>query len=131
MNFRELLKKKRISIKELSIRTSIPYSTVNDIVNERIAIENVRFGYVISICDALDISIVELQQISGREKRILDYWLRIKGKKYYLSSEDKKEDIYLCKVNRENDKYIHEIALWKAEEIKEEELFNQWKPCST
>ena len=68
MNFRELLKKKRISIKELSIRTSIPYSTVNDIVNERIAIENVRFGYVISICDALDISIVELQQISGREK---------------------------------------------------------------
>lgn len=131
MNFRELLKKKRISIKELSIRTSIPYSTVNDIVNERIAIENVRFGYVISICDALDISIVELQQISGREKCILDYWLRIKGKKYYLSSEDKKEDIYLCKVNRENDKYIHEIALWKAEEIKEEELFNQWKPCST
>ena len=131
MNFRELLKKKRISIKELSIRTSIPYSTVNDIVNERIAIENVRFGYVISICDALDISIVELQQISGREKRILDYWLRIKGKKYYLSSEDKKEDIYLCKVNQENDKYIHEIALWKAEEIKEEELFNQWNTCST
>ena len=122
---------KNMTIKELSNRTSIPYSTVNDIVNERIELNNVRFGYVVSICDVLGITIAELQDITKQEQRILDYWLKIKGKKYYLSSNDNKDDIYLCKVNSNNDKYIKEIALWTAEEMKEEEVFDQWKPYST
>ena len=46
MELKNFLKKEGISVKSLSNKTKIPYSTLNDLINGKTDIDNMRFGFV-------------------------------------------------------------------------------------
>ncbi len=124
---KDVLKENKYSISCLSRKTGIPYSTLNDIVNEKISLSGVRFGYVVLLSDALKISLEELRKMSENDKE--ESWEIItKSKKYFLKRLDKPQDelIYLCKANNANREFIHTIAKWKYGHLKNNERFEEW-----
>ncbi|MCR4605842.1 MAG: helix-turn-helix transcriptional regulator, partial [Eubacterium sp.] len=59
---KEYLKQHNISIYNLSKQTGIPYSTLNDIINRKTDIDNVRFGHIKALSSFLGLS---LDQFAG------------------------------------------------------------------
>lgn len=60
MNIKEYLRENHISVREMSVITSIPYSTLNDIVNRRVNLEECQYRTLKKIAAFLKISIEEL-----------------------------------------------------------------------
>ena len=50
---KEYLQKNNISVYKLSKKSDVPYSTLNDLVNLKLPVENIRAGQLKSIADAL------------------------------------------------------------------------------
>lgn len=122
---KEYCRKKHISISRLSELTGIPYSTLNDIVNGKTDMDNVRYGYVKSIAKALNISLDELEGLMGGYRAInCDYMITVRNKSYYLEFEGRKT--YLCKVNELNSYYIDELARWQYDMQKQEKMLSEW-----
>ena len=122
-----IIKNKGMSVRKLSIITDIPYSTLNDIVNDKVNMDNVRFGYVRKLADALDIDIGELageSDIIDSEKR---YKISVYNKSYYLVSAQIKTPVYLCKVTSLSSRYIRDIAEWEYEDYTTEKELGSWR----
>ena len=60
MNIKAYLKERHISVREMSFITSIPYSTLNDIVNEKVNLEECQYKTLKKIAAFLKISIDDL-----------------------------------------------------------------------
>lgn len=60
MNIRVYLKENHISIREMAAITSIPYSTLNDIVNEKVNLEECQYKTLKKIAVFLKVSIDDL-----------------------------------------------------------------------
>ena len=58
---KQYLKQKNLSIYKLAALSGIPYSTLNDIVNHKVDIANIRAGIVFKLANILNISIKLLQ----------------------------------------------------------------------
>ena len=112
-----------ISIYSISKSSGISYSTLNDIVNCKVEIANVKAGIVYSLAKILGISMDTLFElcksdiIVRSERYNIDGFVSRKNKKYYLRFEYKhKEYEYeLCPVKREASVFIDSIALWELE----------------
>ncbi len=124
MNLKELCKQNKKSITALAAQCELPYSTVNDIVNGRIALENVAFGKCYKISRALGISMEDMAEYSISPGTIhLDEGadIIVRKQQYYLQYQGK--HYYICKVTLDSTPYIEEMALWKMQEIqKKQEL---------
>lgn len=57
---KEYLQKNNISVYKLSKKSDVPYSTLNDLVNLKLPVENIRAGQLKSIADALDVEMDEI-----------------------------------------------------------------------
>ena len=60
---KELLRQKNISIYKLAAISGIPYSTLNDIVNHKVDISNIRAGIGFKLANILNISMDELYKL--------------------------------------------------------------------
>ena len=125
-----------ISVYALSKKSGIYYSTLNDIVNEKVDIFNVKSGILYSMGRALQLSMDQLYDICtdnnielyDENNRIYAYVIK-KNKTYYLKYTYKNIEYQheLCAIKKESTIFIKSIALWQLEkdlsEIKMEEAY--------
>ena len=120
---KEYLKTHSVSIYSISKRSGIPYSTLNDIVNCKVEIGNVKAGILYALAEALEISMDRLYELCRSDIVVRSEQYDINGvvskknKKFYLCFEyDHKEYEYeLCPVKKEASLFIYSIALWEME----------------
>lgn len=112
-----------LSIYHISKSSQISYSTLNDIVNGKVEIANVKAGILYSLAKALGISMDILYELCKddifvrSEKYNIDGLVRKRNKKYYLcfNYNHKEREYELCPVKREASLFIDSIALWEME----------------
>ena len=68
---KEYLQKNNISVYKLSKKSDVPYSTLNDLVNLKLPVENIRAGQLKSIAYALDVEMDELYNLCIYRKKAL------------------------------------------------------------
>lgn len=120
---KEYLNTHNISIYSLSKSSGISYSTLNDIVNCKVEITNVKAGILHSLAKTLGISMDALFELCKNdilvrsERCNADGFVEKKNKKYYLhfAYKDKEYEYELCPVKRESSMFINSIALWEME----------------
>lgn len=119
------LAEKKISTYSLAKRSRVPYSTLNDIVNGKVDITNVKSGILRALSAALYISMDELYDLCSERIEIYDAqndiygYVSKKNKIYYLKFQyDAIEyEQELCAIKRESSLFIRDIALWKMEQL--------------
>lgn len=120
---KELLEEKNISIYRLAKDINEPYSTMNDIVNGKVDIDDCKFSVVKKIAQYLQISLDELSSIGNNSFIVNAKDLNccgkvyVKSKQYYIKFEHKGEEyeLYLCNVNEGSRFYIKDIAKYELE----------------
>lgn len=120
---KDFLKERQISIYKLAQISGIPYSTLNDIVNYKVDIANIRAGYVFRLAEELHVSMDEFYGLCSNEIVVYSEKFSVKGrvciknKKYFLTFQyyDKKYEEELYPVKREATMFIHDIAMWQME----------------
>lgn len=120
---KEYLNMHNISIYSISKSSGISYSTLNDIVNCKVEIANVKAGIIHSLAKTLGISMDALFELCKNDivVRSESYdvygFVEKKNKKYYLRFEykNKKYQYEMCPVKREASMFINSIALWEME----------------
>ncbi len=115
---------------DLSKDAGIPYSTLNDIVNGKTALDSVSYGTVKKIASALKLSLDTLEELCRAQKGTdIGYRIHVKNKKYYVKTPTG-DDICLFKVNKTNTRYVTfaaECLMQNAENTKEqEEVDRKW-----
>lgn len=122
---KEYLKQKNISLYKLSKDTEISYSTINDLVNGVVSVENCRAKMLKRISAYLNMSMDELYDICLNsiyvESDKIDKPIRVtvKNKKYHIDFFYKDENIFIEQeypVNENTRMYIETIARWDVED---------------
>ena len=135
---KQYLQQKNLSIYKLAVLSGIPYSTLNDIVNHKIDIANIRAGIVFRLADILNITMDELYELCTKQITIyLEGYgakgiVNIKNKKYVLEFQyqNKKFTGELCPVKREATIFIESIARWQMEKmISDYEMEEMYELC--
>ena len=135
---KQYLKQKNLSIYKLAALSEIPYSTLNDIVNHKVDIANIRAGIVSKLANILNISMDELYELCINQITIYleDYsakgTVNIKNKKYMLEFQyqDKEFTKELCPVKKEATMFIESIARWQMEKmISDYEMEEMYELC--
>ena len=112
-----------ISIYSISKSSGIAYSTLNDIVNCKVEIDNVKAGILYALAKTLGISMDALYELCRddivvqSERYNINGFISKKNKKYYLRFKynHKEHEYELCPVKREASLFIDSIALWEME----------------
>ena len=120
---KEYLEMRNISIYSVSKRSKIPYSTLNDIINCKVEIANVKAGILHALAKSLGISMDALYElckdkiIVRSERYNVDGLVSKKNKKFFLCVEynHKEYEYELCPVKREASLFISSVALWEME----------------
>ena len=135
---KQYLKQKNISIYKLAALSEIPYSTLNDIVNHKVDIANIRAGIVFKLANILNISMDELYELCSNQIAIhLEEYstkglVNIKNKKYVLEFQYQNKEFTdeLCPVKKEATMFIESIARWKMEKlIADYEMEEMYELC--
>ncbi len=82
MNIKEYLNQNNISVRQMSLITAIPYSTLSDIVNERVKLEDCQYKTLKKIAVFLKVSIDDLvyqEEHFQTFRNNLHHELRLKG----------------------------------------------------
>ena len=122
---KDYLNLRKISIYSLSKQTNIPYSTLSDLCNNKVEINNCKLSIVMNIAKALNLTVEELYNISINKDSVIEIKkyntlanIRVRNKRYHVeySKNNKVIDIDLFKVNSINSKYVKDAASWLIEE---------------
>lgn len=122
---KDYLKQKKLSLYQVAKISGVPYSTLNDIVNHKVEIANVKAGILFRIAEAIEISMDELYELCIHQIVICpDGYsskgsVNIKNKTYVLAFEyqGRKFTYELCPVKKEATLFIESIALWQMEKL--------------
>lgn len=141
---KDYLKEKNISLYKLAKSTQISYSTLNDLANGVVSVENCRAKMLREISKYLNISMDELYDIClnsifvHSDKTDKPIRVTVKNKKYHIDFYYKDENILIEEeypVNENTRMYIDTIARWDVEDYIEDremedilnEIFNNEK----
>lgn len=121
---KDFLKKKGISIYALANDCKLPYSTVNDLCNHKVDVENCKAGILKKISDCLGITMDELYNLLIRCDTIyldeydLEAKITVKGKHYHseFTYDNTHIDLDICRVCESTAKFIRDFALWDTED---------------
>lgn len=120
---KDYLEKNNISIYSLSKDTEIAYSTLNDICNGKVDINNCKVGIIKKLAKYFNTSMDEMYNTCLNDKNIqIDLLTKAeiytKNKSYYVKFryDDKDANIRLCKVNSNSTSYLDTIAEWAIED---------------
>lgn len=121
-----------VSIYSLSKSTQIAYSTLNDICNGKVDIDNCKVSIIKKLSEFFNTTMDEMYKICFNDdnsvyiKRYGIYANIItKNKKYYVSFNYDNNNVVLkvCNVNKNNTDYIKTMAEWVSEDyITEKEM---------
>lgn len=137
IKLKQELAKRNISIYEISKNTGIPYSTMNDIVNEKIRIEGVKLGNAVKIAEYLNVTVEELYLYN--HDQTIDFTdqfgtthtgtLYAKNEYFYLnySFNGKEEMQEICPVNDNTTPFITDFAKWTLKKIINSDLLERWE----
>ncbi len=125
MTIKEYIKNKNLRISEISRSSGIPYTTVSEIVNGKLDIDRVQVGTALKIASACGVEFNELYEMckdTSSLPKIDDGLIRIKNKSYYLAYDigEHSGEMYLCKVNDTNTRYVKDMAEWSINDIKQD-----------
>ncbi|MBO5155436.1 MAG: helix-turn-helix transcriptional regulator [Eubacterium sp.] len=132
---KDFLAEKGISIYHAAKESGISYSTLNDIVNHKVDIANIKSGILHALASVLQISMDQLYDICSETIDVYDEeygiggYVSKKNKKYYLkfSYRNISYEYELCAIKQEATMFIKSIALWALEQhlsdIKMEEAY--------
>ena len=135
---KQYLQQKQLSIYKLSTLSGISYSTLNDIVNQKVDIANIRAGIVFKLAKILNISMDELYELCSNQVVIyLEGYatkgiVNIKNKKYVLEFQYQNKEFTneLCPVKKEATMFIESIARWQMEKlIRKHEMEEMYELC--
>ena len=135
---KEYLHENNLSIYKLSKISGIPYSTLNDIVNHKVDIANIRAGIVFKLGNALNLTMDELYKLCTSEILIEleDYSAKgrvnIRNKKYMLEFLYRNKTFVdeLCPVKKEASMFIETIAKWQMQKmISDYEMEEAYELC--
>lgn len=134
---KEYLKNHGISIYALAKRSAVPYSTLNDLANGKVSIDNCKVGILKSLSCTLGLSMEELYEkcLGGDQMSVDTDWgvradISVRNKSYYVQFVYKElpVEIELCKVSRDTTRYIDGIAKWRAEGyIRDQRMKEPWE----
>ena len=128
---KEYLKENSISVYNLAKKIDVPYSTLNDLSNGKVNIDNCRVGFIQKLASQLELSMDQLYKICNSQKEIivekynLPATVSVKNKGYYASFQykDRIVEIPVCEVNEDSTPFIENFAAWDVENyIDEKEL---------
>lgn len=123
MMLKTYLAERNLSVYGLAKSSGISYSTLNDIVNCKVEIANVKAGILYTLAQTLGISMETLYELCRDDIVVCSVRYDTRGfvsrrnKKYYLRFEygHKEYEYELCPVKREASMFINSIALWEME----------------
>lgn len=123
------------SMYSLAAESGVPYSTVNDLANGRIEVQNCRAGILKKLAGALSVSLDELYDLCLEDRSVLleeqkeNVRIRVKNKTYYAEFQDQGNPVSLkvCEVNQNTGYFIRSLAKWKAEEYFEQK---EWEAAN-
>lgn len=129
---KEYLQAKNISIYSLSKNSGIPYSTLNDLVNGKVDIDNCKISILTKLSKTLGLSldniyklcISENNEIYSKEYKTTGTIIT-SNKYYYICFEynDSKIQLKVCSTRTENRDFVKIMALWTMEDyLKEREM---------
>lgn len=120
---RDYIRDAGISVYALARKGGIPYSTLNDLINGKVEIDNCKVGMVRCLADALGLSLDEVYSLCtapdimvcnsyGVESRV-----SVRAKTYFAHFEYRGEpvELELCRVNDDSTFYLDEIVRWRTE----------------
>ena len=121
---KEYLKNKGISMYSLAEKSKVAYSTINDIANGRVDIENCKAVLLRNISTALGISMDDLYDICKRDisvhsdKYDVDVKVYTNNKTYraVYTIDDNKYDIKVCETGADYIPFVKDLALWAVED---------------
>ena len=117
------LKQKGISVYALSKSSGVSYSTLNDLVNGKVEIDNCRVSIVRALSAALCLSMDSFYDLCAERNHLVrnsygvNANLIVRNKSYCLEFEydGKPVKLVLCKVNDDTSYYIDDIASWRVD----------------
>lgn len=127
MTLKDYCKAHHISIRQLSQRCAIPYSTLSDLINQKTDSFRVSFGVICALSDELAISLDDMRKMLGSGHAMHNgdtapYMVIIRNKCYYFEIPGEPRE-YLCKVPPITQRCIDEIASWRYRDyIKQKEM---------
>ena len=133
MMLKDYLKQKGISVYALSKTSGVSYSTLNDLVNGKVGIDNCRVSIVRALSVALCLSMDSFYDLcADRDHKVRNSYgvnavLNVRNKSYFVEFEhdDKPVKLVLCKVNDDTSYYIDDIASWRVDEyIREKRMLS-------
>ncbi len=122
MQLKAYLKQHSIKISDISREYSIPYTTVNEIINGKIDIDRVQIGTGLQIAKACHLPFDDFYDMCKRSyalPNILNGKIVKKNKAYYLqyTIDNTNGEIYLCKITPTNTHFVKDMAEWSMQAI--------------
>ena len=128
---KDYLKQNNISLYSLSKQCDIPYSTLNNLSNGKVDIDNCSFGMLKKISRELSISLDELSAICSQDSDIkIDEYniagkIKIKNKKYYanFTYQDEDVELFVCNITEDSSLFVKDAAEWDIKKYISEKEF--------
>ena len=117
MFLKEYLKKEMISIKNLSQKTGVAYSTINDLVNGKTDAASCKAGMLKSIADVLDLSLDQIYEMChyaieiNQDEIIAKLYVKNQNFCIKIIDHTKSQENSLFRINSWNKKYLREIGI--------------------
>lgn len=119
------LEERNITVYKLAKESHIPYSTLNDLVNCKLPIENLRCGQLRVLADTLGLDMDSLYNMySYCPKVVSDRYgvcadITVKHKCFWLNFQidGKHYTSEILPVGQEAFRYLEVLAVWKLDEI--------------
>lgn len=132
---KEYLKKINKSIYALSKESGVAYSTLNDLANGKVDINQCKVSLLRALSLALDLTLDEVigicisEEIAMQTARGIEVKITVKSKSYHAQFvyDEEMVDLELCKVREDSGFYIDEIASWRTEEYIRAKRMAEWE----
>ena len=132
---KEYLKEHNKSVYALSRESGVAYSTLNDLVNGKVEIDQCKVSLLRSLSAALGLTLEDVidiccpEDLAMQTSQGIDVKVSVRNKTYHAQFvyNEEKIDIELCKVREESTFYIDEIAAWRTEEYIRSRHMAEWE----
>ena len=132
---KQYLKDHNMSIYALSKESGVAYSTLNDLANGKVDINQCKVALLRALSLALDLTLDEVigicspEEIEMHTAQGIDVKISVKNKSYHAHFvyDEKMVDLELCKVREDSSFYIDEIASWRTEEYIRDKRMDEWE----
>ena len=119
---KEYLKENNISVYRLSKDSGVPYTTLNELVNGKVSVENVSAGLLRNVSRTLSLSMDELYDLCLTFNAVeipdigkVDIAVRSKTFALYFTYNDLPVELELCKVTEASKFFLNDLVRWRVE----------------